>query len=204
MYSHHDKPRISPSTERAPHVLLRRYRSGLPANSQQPFGPPHQGRDTFQGQAIPQWLCLPEFLLPRRDHPRHPAPQRRGNRQARFSGGEVTLTSFRGTRSVSPESITPAGSMDSGPAPSGASRNDNRKQCRSTTGAPTRRPPMLRCFRSRMNRPTTTRIRGFLTVATSAVSCAASLQKPNGSRHCRGDKNTHLFLTCNFLGIIAK
>jgi FAD/FMN-containing dehydrogenase/Fe-S oxidoreductase len=32
--------------------------------------------------------------------------------------------SFRGARSASPESITPAGSMDSGPAPRGASRND--------------------------------------------------------------------------------
>src|SRR5260370_40750633 len=32
------------------------------------------------------------------------------------------------------------------------------------------------------------------------VSCAASLQKPNSSRHCRGDKNTHLLVTCNFPG----
>ena len=35
-------------------------------------------------------------------------------------------SSFRGARSASPESITPAGSMDSGPAPRGASRNDER------------------------------------------------------------------------------
>jgi len=41
------------------------------------------------------------------------------------------------------------------------------------------------------------------TVAIPAVSCAASLQRPNSSRHCRGDNNTHLFLTCNFLGIIT-
>ena len=33
-------------------------------------------------------------------------------------------SSFRGARSASPESITTAGSMDSGPAPGGASRND--------------------------------------------------------------------------------
>src|SRR5712671_3533582 len=33
--------------------------------------------------------------------------------------------SFRGARSASPESITTTGSMDSGPAPSGASRNDD-------------------------------------------------------------------------------
>jgi hypothetical protein len=32
--------------------------------------------------------------------------------------------SFRGVRSTSPESILPAGVMDSGPAPGGASRND--------------------------------------------------------------------------------
>jgi hypothetical protein len=32
--------------------------------------------------------------------------------------------SFRGARSASPESILPAGVMDSGPAPSGASGND--------------------------------------------------------------------------------
>jgi hypothetical protein len=55
-----------------------------------------------------------------------------------------------------------------------------------------------------MDHPTPPRIRNFSTVAVPAVSCAASLQKPNSSRHCRGDKNTHLFLTCNFLGIIAK
>src|SRR6266852_1723017 len=30
------------------------------------------------------------------------------------------------------------------------------------------------------------------------VSCAACLQKPNSSWHCRGDKNTHLLVTCNF------
>ena len=63
---------------------------------------------------------------------------------------------------------------------------------------------MLHSFRFRMNHPTSTRIRGFLTVAIPAVSCAASLQKPNSSRHCQGGNNTHLFLTCNFLGIIAK
>ena len=33
-------------------------------------------------------------------------------------------SSFRGARSASPESITTTGSMDSGPAPRGASRND--------------------------------------------------------------------------------
>ena len=33
-------------------------------------------------------------------------------------------SSFRGVRSTSPESITTIGRMDSGPAPSGASRND--------------------------------------------------------------------------------
>src|ERR1700679_2146196 len=42
------------------------------------------------------------------------------NRKENFSP-----PSFRGVRSTSPESITPAGSMDSGPAPSGASRNDD-------------------------------------------------------------------------------
>jgi hypothetical protein len=44
----------------------------------------------------------------------------------------------------------------------------------------------------------------FLDGGHPAGSCAASLQKPNSSRHCRGDNNTHLFLTCNFFGIIAK
>src|SRR5260370_40445442 len=34
-------------------------------------------------------------------------------------------SSFRGAQSVSPESITTIGSMDSGPAPRGASRNDD-------------------------------------------------------------------------------
>src|SRR6266403_862033 len=33
-------------------------------------------------------------------------------------------SSFRGARSASPESITTTGIMDSGPAPKGASRND--------------------------------------------------------------------------------
>jgi hypothetical protein len=37
-----------------------------------------------------------------------------------------TQPSFRGARSASPESITTTGSMDSGPAPRGASRNDGR------------------------------------------------------------------------------
>jgi GDP-L-fucose synthase len=37
---------------------------------------------------------------------------------------EHPSSSFRGARSASPESITTAGSMDSGPAPGGASRND--------------------------------------------------------------------------------
>src|SRR5882724_5145898 len=36
----------------------------------------------------------------------------------------LSHSSFRGARSASPESITTTGSMDSGPAPSGASRND--------------------------------------------------------------------------------
>src|SRR5258706_1336003 len=41
-------------------------------------------------------------------------------------GGSVKFPSpsFRGARSASPESITTIGSMDSGPAPRGASRND--------------------------------------------------------------------------------
>ena len=43
-----------------------------------------------EGPAVPQQFRLPEFLLPRRDRPRHPAPQRRGNRQARFSGREFS------------------------------------------------------------------------------------------------------------------
>src|SRR6266849_1980762 len=32
------------------------------------------------------------------------------------------------------------------------------------------------------------------------VSCAASLQKPNSSLHCRGDKNAHLVVSCNCPG----
>src|SRR5713101_7203471 len=47
-----------------------------------------------------------------------------------------------------------------------------------------------------MNHPTS--MRTAVSAAISAVSCAASLQKPNSSRHCRGDKNTHLLVTCNF------
>jgi hypothetical protein len=48
--------------------------------------------------------------------------------------------SFRGARSASPESITTTGSMDSGPAPNGASRNDAGvcgvlRNIRGTTGA---------------------------------------------------------------------
>jgi pyruvate/2-oxoglutarate dehydrogenase complex dihydrolipoamide acyltransferase (E2) component len=38
---------------------------------------------------------------------------------------EAISPSFRGARSASPESILPIGVMDSGPAPSGASRNDD-------------------------------------------------------------------------------
>jgi FAD/FMN-containing dehydrogenase/Fe-S oxidoreductase len=41
-----------------------------------------------------------------------------------LDGAHNNSPSFRGVRSASPESITPLGSMDSGPAPRGASRND--------------------------------------------------------------------------------
>jgi FAD/FMN-containing dehydrogenase/Fe-S oxidoreductase len=41
-----------------------------------------------------------------------------------LDGAHNKNPSFRGAQSASPESITPAGSMDSGPAPRGASRND--------------------------------------------------------------------------------
>jgi hypothetical protein len=51
-------------------------------------GRPEQQTDA-EGPAVPQRLLVPELLLPRRDRPRHPAPQRRGNRQARFFGGEL-------------------------------------------------------------------------------------------------------------------
>ena len=52
-----------------------------------PAGPNNSHDD--EGPAIPQRLLVPELLLPCRHRPRHPAPQRRGNRQARFSGGEL-------------------------------------------------------------------------------------------------------------------
>jgi Fe-S oxidoreductase len=50
--------------------------------------------------------------------------ERRAIHVARVLAMSLDSSSFRGARSVSPESITPAGSMDSGPAPRGASRND--------------------------------------------------------------------------------
>jgi hypothetical protein len=47
------------------------------------------GHHDAEGTAVPQWFCLPEFLLPRRHRARHSAPQWRGNRQARLSRGEL-------------------------------------------------------------------------------------------------------------------
>ena len=49
-----------------------------------PVGP--NNTMTLKGQQFLNRFCVPEFLLPRRDHARHSAPQRRRNRQARFSG----------------------------------------------------------------------------------------------------------------------
>ena len=44
---------ISINTKRASHVLLRRYRSRLPADSRQPLRPSHQGRGALQGEEYP-------------------------------------------------------------------------------------------------------------------------------------------------------
>ena len=40
---------------------------------------------TLKGQEVPQSLCISEFLLPRRDRPRHSSSQWRRDRQAGFS-----------------------------------------------------------------------------------------------------------------------
>src|SRR3954471_14741098 len=51
---------------------------------------------------------------------------------------------------------------------------------------------MLRCSRSRMNHPTSTRIRSSIP-ATWQVSCGPNLHWLNGPRYCKHDSNTQLF-----------
>ena len=43
-----------------------------------------------EGRAVHLRLCVPELLFPRRDRPRHLAPQRRRDRQAGFPRGEIS------------------------------------------------------------------------------------------------------------------
>jgi hypothetical protein len=53
-----------------------------------PFPPARQDHDP-EGPAVPQPFLAAELLLPRRHRPRHSPAQRRRNRQARFSRGEL-------------------------------------------------------------------------------------------------------------------
>ena len=51
-----------------------------------------------KGTPVPHRVLVPELLLPRRHRPRHPAPQRRRNRQARLPRRELRPhASFRGS-----------------------------------------------------------------------------------------------------------
>ena len=53
-----------------------------------------------EGPAVPHRLLVPELLLPRRHRPRHPAAQRRRNRQAGFSRGELILPRHSGAHAL--------------------------------------------------------------------------------------------------------
>ena len=66
-------------------------------------GRPGQQHDA-ERPAVPEQFRVPEFLFPRRHRARHPAPQWRRNRQARFSRrGASCHSGARG--SASPESM---------------------------------------------------------------------------------------------------
>ena len=58
-----------------------------------------------EGPAIPQRLLVPEFLLPRRHRPRHLAPKRRRDRQARFPRRELKIA-------IAPGAHRPAGKQE--------------------------------------------------------------------------------------------
>src|SRR6202453_3831667 len=51
-----------------------------------------------------------------------------------------------------------------------------------------------------MNRPAPTRLSCWSTAAASPASCAPNPRYPNGSRHCPGDRNTHLHCTIHCSG----
>src|SRR5216683_3863211 len=77
------------------------------------------GRPALKAAVARRTMSSAVFLL-------MPGTLEQRNRSARKAGRDPgrLVSSFRGARSASPESITTTGGMDSGPAPSGASRND--------------------------------------------------------------------------------
>ena len=72
------------------------FEAPTPATS--PFPPGPDKTMTLKGQQFLSHFALPEFLFPRRHRPRHPAPQRRRDRQAGFSRRELTLRHCEGAR----------------------------------------------------------------------------------------------------------